>query len=189
MARAYDNRQRAARAAETRERVAAVAEALLTSGPVADLTLPRIADGAGVTVQTVLRHFGSRDGCLQAVAARVRERIEAQRGGEGPEDPATAVARLVDHYEREGRLVLHLLGQAPTGDPFAAAAAAEGRAFHRAWCARCFEVSEDDRTRLDALVAATDLSVWKLLRLDLGRSPEETRAVVTRLVHAVLEAP
>ena len=38
------------------------------------------------------------------------------------------------------------------------------------------------------LVCATDLYVWKLLRLDLGRSPESTRATMLGLVHLILEA-
>jgi hypothetical protein len=38
-------------------------------------------------------------------------------------------------------------------------------------------------------VAATDLYVWKLLRLDLGRSVASTEAVIARLVRATLEAP
>lgn len=188
MARSYDNTQRAARAADTRDRIVDATEALLASGPFAEVTLQRVASEAGVTVQTVLRHLGSREGCLQAVAARVQARIERQRGGVGPEAPAVAVARLVDHYEQEGRLVLRLLAEEAAGDPFSQAAAAAGRAYHRAWCARCFGASEADATRLDALVAATDLSTWKLLRLDLGRSREQTEAVITRLVRS-LEAP
>jgi hypothetical protein len=42
---------------------------------------------------------------------------------------------------------------------------------------------------IDALVVATDLSTWKLLRLDLGRSAEDTSAVLRTLVAAILEHP
>ena len=191
MARSYDNRRRAAAAADTTARIAAATEALLSQGAVADATLQAIADGAGVTVQTVLRHMGSRDGCFAAVRERVTVRIEAQRGQSAPGDVDGALAGLLLHYEAEGRLVLHLLGQ-EAADGFASAAVAEGRAGPRAWVERCFGpllpvAARDERT--DALVAATDLLVWKLLRLDLGRTADETSRVIHRTVRALLEQP
>ena len=84
MPRAYDNTKRARAAGRTTERIVAATEALLAGGPIGDVTLQAIAAGAGVTVQTVLRHMGSRDGCVRAVAERVRARVDAQRGGTLP---------------------------------------------------------------------------------------------------------
>jgi hypothetical protein len=46
-----------------------------------------------------------------------------------------------------------------------------------------------DHVGVDALIVATDLSVWRLLRHDLGRSREETAAVITRTVHAIVGRP
>ena len=190
MTRAYDMTRRAGRAARTAEEIAAAAEALLAAVPVGEVTLQAIAGGAGVTVQTVLRHMGSRDGCLAAVRARVAARVEAQRGQSEPGDVAAALAGLVAHYEAEGRLVLNLLAQEGGGDPLAQEAVAVGRAWHRAWVERCFGplLADPAPEVVDALVAATDLYVWKLLRLDLGRPAEAAAAVVTRLVRAVLES-
>lgn len=184
MTRAYDMTRRARRAAETGERIAEVTERLLAERPVEAVTLQGIAEGAGVSVQTVLRHMGSRDGCFEAAKERVRARIEARRGTP-PGDLDRAIGELLVHYESEGRLVLNLLAQ-ESSHPLAREASMEGRAYHRAWVARCF--GELDEVTLDALVSATDLYVWKLLRLDLGRSPEATAAVVIRLVRAVLES-
>jgi hypothetical protein len=39
---------------------------------------------------------------------------------------------------------------------------------------------------LDALVAATDVYIWKLARRDMGRTREETGIILRRLVDAVL---
>ena len=190
MARTYDMTRRARAAAETTERIVTTSEALLASVPVADITLADIAEGAGVTPQTVLRHMGSRDGCFVAVLERVGARIDAQRGRTEPGDVAAAIASLVAHYEAEGRLVLNLLSQEAGRDPVPRQAAEAGRAYHRAWVRRCFGplVAEPDPELVDALVAATDLYVWKLLRLDLGRSAAATEAVMVRLVRATLEA-
>lgn len=191
MPRTYDNTKRALEAARTTERIVAATEALLADGPIGDVTLQAIAAGAGVTVQTVLRHLGSRDGCFAAVGQRVGARIEAQRGGTRPGDVDGAIAALIAHYEAEGRLVLNLLAQEGGGEAVAREAAEAGRAYHRTWVERCFGPwpQEPDPGLVDALVAATDLYVWKLLRLDLGRSRAATEAVVARLVRSLLEAP
>lgn len=190
MARPYDNRRRALAAAETTQRIVAIAEGMLREAPVPALTLDAVALRAGVTVQTLLRHVGSRAGLFEAVADQVRTRIAAQRPPPVPGDVEGALVGLVAHYEAEGTLVLALLAQEEV-DAFAAAAAAEGRRFHRAWVEAVFApwLGGGDPVRTDALVAATDLSCWKLLRRDFGRDPEHTTAVLRRLVHAVLEAP
>ncbi len=190
MTRSYDMTNRARAAAETTERIVDAAERVLTRGPLADATLQAIADGAGVTVQTVLRHMGSRDGCFEAVGRRVAARVESQRGAVPVGDVDAAVAALVAHYEDDGRLVLNLLGQEAGQEAFAREAAERGRVYHRAWVERCFGplLREPDPEVVDALVAATDLYAWKLLRLDLGRSAAATEAVLARLVRSVLEA-
>lgn len=190
MTRTYDMTNRAKQAAETTERIMDAAERLLATRPVGEATLRAIADGAGVTVQTVLRHMGSRDGCFEAVGRRLQERVERQRGHSVPGNAEAAIDDLLEHYEVDGRLVLNLLGQEGGGDPIAVRAAEEGRTYHRVWVERCFgpALARDDEEAIDALVAATDIYVWKLLRLDLGRSAAESRSVIARLVRAVLEA-
>lgn len=191
MTRAYDMTKRSRRARKTAERIVDATERLLADGPIGDLTLQAIADGAGVTVQTVLRHMGSRDGCFQAVGERLQERVAAQRGDSEPGDVDAAIHGLMDHYEAEGRLVLNLLAQEGHGDPLVVEAVRKGRDHHRAWALRCFgpHLTDPPEEAIDALVAATDLYVWKLLRLDLGRSREATEVVLARLVRGALEAP
>ncbi|MDZ7801795.1 MAG: TetR/AcrR family transcriptional regulator [Trueperaceae bacterium] len=191
MPRVYDMTHRARRTERTAERIAASAEALLAAHPIGEVTLQAIADGAGVSVQTVLRHMGSRDGCIDAVGHRVAARVEAQRSRSAPGDVDAAIGDLLEHYEAEGRLVLNLLAQERSGEALAQRAAQQGREVHRAWVQRTFAPRLPDRERgtIDALVAATDLYLWKLLRLDLGRSPAQARSVMTRLVRGVLEAP
>jgi len=189
MTRTYDMTRRARLAAETTDRIIETTEGLLATGPAGEVTLQAIADGAGVSVQTVLRHFGSRDGCIQAVRERVLARIDAQRGGTPPGDIDAALDGLMEHYEAEGRLVLNLLAQEGV-DPTVHEAVARGRDYHRAWVERCFGplLTLPDRQVVDALVAVTDIYVWKLLRLDLGRSKKDTLDVTRRLIHSILEA-
>jgi AcrR family transcriptional regulator len=188
MPRTYDNTRRSRLAAETTERIAETTEALLASGAFGDVTLQAIAASAGVSVQTVLRHHGSRDGCIEAAAERMLARIEDQRGRTPPGDVGAALHALLNHYEAEGRLVLNLLAQ-EDADPKARGAVERGRAYHRDWVERVLGPASSslDRETIDALVAATDLYVWKLLRLDLERSREDTLAVLHRIVLSILE--
>lgn len=189
MPRTYDMTNRSRSAADTEHRILDATEALLRTAPVDSVTLQAIAETAGVAVQTVLRHTGSREGCLELVGQRVADRVRVQRESSPPGDVRGALIALMDHYEREGLLILSLLAQEPRGG-FAAEAAARGRDYHRAWveASLAIHVVRPSQSTVDALVAATDLYVWKLLRQDLHRSPEATLEAVARLVDAVLEA-
>ena len=187
VARSYDMTNRSLASAQTRDRIVSTTERLIGQRPIGDVTLQAIAEGAGVSVQTVLRHFGSRDGCLAALAERVRGRVAEQRGELPTGDVPTAITALVAHYEAEGPLILRLLGQ-ETGDAWAAAFVGYGRDYHRDWVRRFLSCDPgDDGTTIDALVAATDLSVWRLLRLDLGRTPAQVGAAMLLLVNGVRE--
>ena len=187
MTRSYDMTQRNRLAAATADRILDATEARLSSGPLAELTLSAVADDAGVSVQTVLRHFGSRDGLMEETAKRVGERIERHRGRASPHDPDAALDLLLEHYEAEGPLILNLLAH-ETVEPVALHAVEEGRRFHRAWVDRVFGPTVNDEA-LDALVAATDLYTWKLLRLDLKRTPAQVRRAMGALVEGVRSEP
>lgn len=192
MTRPYDMTLRSRRAARTGDRILDATRRLLERSPLPNVTLQAIADEAGVAVRTVLRHFGSRDGCLDATAERIARDVRTRREAAPPGDVSAAVRDLIDHYEHEGALILRLLAQEPGSDAHAARAAEAGRTYHRGWVHRCFgpylpPAAADREPLVDALVAATDLYVWKLLRLDLGRTREATIATVERTVRALLE--
>ena len=55
----------------------------------ADISLADVADEAGVSVQTVLRHFGSREGLIDAAIERATADVEAERRSD-PGDVAGA---------------------------------------------------------------------------------------------------
>ena len=189
MPRKYDMTQRTNRAQKTKERIVKSTEVLLANSLLAEVTLPAIAKGAGVTVQTVMRQMGSRDGCLAAVAKLVYERIDSQRGDTKPGNLESAISTLMDHYEAESALILNLLEQANKGETFAKTAADRGQIYHRKWVEHCFGplLKEAQRENIDALVAATDIYIYKLLRLEMGRSIKATKAVINCLVRGVLE--
>jgi AcrR family transcriptional regulator len=65
-------RARADAAAATADRIIAAARVRLRREPYDELTLEVVAADAGVTVRTVLRRFGSKDGLARAVVAAVQ---------------------------------------------------------------------------------------------------------------------
>lgn len=188
--RAYTQRLRAERAADNERRVLDAAEELFGTQPFDRVSLAAIAARAGVSVPTVQRRFGSKEGVFEAAGVRVRERVVAQRAPSDDGDIAAAVERLLDHYEAEGDVTWHLLRQQEDLPPIGRMLT-RARALHRAWVETAFSgaigrrTGEARRRRIDGFVAATDLFVWKLLRRDLGRSKSQTREVMLDMALAV----
>jgi AcrR family transcriptional regulator len=185
--RPYTMRARATAVAETRDRIVAAALALAEATRSADLTLDAVAARAEVGVRTVLRHFGSRDGLLEAVFAAGRVEVEEERlAPEGDVD--TALTALVAHYERRGDLVMHLLAQEGTEPPIDGLLSG-GRELHRRWVRGVFNpwlVGPGAEGVVDLLVVVTDVYAWKLLRRDRALSAADTTNRLRRLVDAVL---
>jgi len=191
MSRTYDMSTRSRKAAQTTETVIAATEQLLTEKPLEEVSLNAIAGESGVTVQTVLRHMESREGCIVAVAERVSSRVQKQRGSSETGNITDAIEKLIEHYEQEGKLVLNLLAQEHSGESFASNFTSGGRSYHRQWVERCFapHITKNYSELIDTLVVATDIYTWKLLRLDLGRPLDTTKTIITNMVKKILEIP
>ena len=179
---------RAAAAARTRAGIVEASIALYYDGAGARSTLEQIAGRAGVTVQTVLRHFGSRAALGEIAREEALRRVREERRTP-PGDPDRAVEAVFDHYELRGRSVLSLLAQETlTGEPDLSG----GRREHRRWVAEVFEpqlagYAPDRRQELiEELVVTTDVYTWKLLRVDgrLNRPRAEGR--VREMIAALL---
>lgn len=186
--RPYVMTARAEATAQTRERILRAFLRRCERVLLVDVSLVDVATDAEVSVQTVLRQFGSREGLIDAgVELALREIVEERQVPSG--DVPGAMSVLIDHYEarRHGDL---LLGQEPN-DPRAARIAANGRAMHRTCVEDVFVLLDDatgsDREEMiDMLVIATDAYAWKILRRDLGLSRDVVERRMRRLVGAVV---
>jgi AcrR family transcriptional regulator len=152
------------------------------------LTLPTVAERADVTVKTVLRHFGSRDGLIEAAWSQAYDEVMAERIPP-PGDLEGAMKVLIAHYEARGEVVLAMLTE--ENDPRAARMNSAGRLGHRHWVEEVFAdrlpAGTGERTRLiDVLVVATDVYAWKLLRLDRGLSVDDVRDRMLLMTEALL---
>src|SRR3974390_2456291 len=73
-----------------------------------EITLDRVAEDAGVTVQTVVRRFGGKEGLLSGAVQTLADRIHTQRATP-PGDIDRLVDNLVGDYEQTGDAVIRLL--------------------------------------------------------------------------------
>ena len=180
---------RATAAAATGERILEAAAEVFYEK--ADLPLDDVARRAGVTVQTVIRRFGGREGLFAAGLERESRRVADQRDTAPVGDVAAAVRVLLDHYEEYGDKVLTLLA-IENRSPAAAEVVRQGRLLHRGWCERTFApalagLDEASRARrLAQLVALADVYTWKLLRRDAGLSRDDVELALCELLDPLM---
>jgi AcrR family transcriptional regulator len=185
---------RAAGAAATGERILDAAVAAFWERPADQVSLDNVARQAGVSVQTVIRRFGGRDGLVAAAIERESQRIQAERDPAAVDDATGAVRQLVTHYEAMGDRVLAMLAE-EVRNPTLRDVAGSGRRFHRAWCEAVFAAtlaglaSPARERRLAQLVAVCDVYTWKLLRRDAGLGRQETELALLELLEPLLLEP
>jgi len=181
---------RAAHVEETRIRILEAAYQLLLEQHYDEVSLERVAERAGLTKQTVLRQFGSKDQLAYAVVDWQRPTEEAARLVQ-PGDVRGAVNTLVERYERMGDANVRVL-QLENRVPAIRYLLQQGRESHSAWVARVFAPflprrrGRAHRRRAMAFYAATEVMLWKLLRRDFGLSRKETGAVLLALVSGLV---
>ena len=187
--RPYTSALRAERAAATRQRIVDSAQALFVDRS-AEFTLDRVAVDSGVSVQTVLRSFGSKEALILAAIGTFRQSAEPRYVGPAG-SIAAVVERLFDDYEEIGDRVIRMLAEEFRIPGFAEIATI-GRAKHREWVIQAFReqlARYRGRKRtvvLTALLAATDVYVWKLLRRDLDLDRKTSQSILEHLIRGAL---
>jgi AcrR family transcriptional regulator len=189
-ARTYRQRARAAATAETRSAILDAVDAIFLPNPGAVLSLDQVAKRARTTVQTVLRHFGSKAKLLEEAASRGLARIKTGRDEVPVGDLAAIVDYLARHYEETAPRVLRMLA-VEYEMPEVARIVQRGRDLHRAWVERVLgpliagSEGAARRRQLAALIVATDLLTWKLLRIEQGLSRRDYQRLVLDLLEAL----
>jgi len=185
--RAYTMGARAQSVQETRARIQEALFLLGCQRLFVEISLDDVAREAGVSVQTVLRQFGSRAALIEAnveyAVARIAEEREAPVG-----DVDAALRVICDHYELRGDIALLMLAQ-EHADPQLGKLTENGREMHRQWVRDVFgPLTDADDAMVDLLVVATDVYTWKLLRRDRRLSRAHTEQRMKTLVTALLAA-
>jgi AcrR family transcriptional regulator len=190
--RKYEQTNRSEGVATTRERIVAAAAALLMEQPYEDVTLNAIAKASGVSHQTVLNHFESKEGVARAAAESFTADTVEARSKATPGDTTSVVRVLVDEYERMGDANARW---AATSERLGSLGELldDARSAHQEWLVRMLGDSlpttrAERRLGVNALHAATDVYTWKLLRRDLKLTRAETVRTMVVLVDGALSA-
>jgi AcrR family transcriptional regulator len=187
--RTYRMAARAEAAAQTRVRLLSAAWQHFASRPYEEVLLQEIATDAGVSTQTLHTAFGSKEQLFTAAYLWWGEPVIAGRDAAPVGRVPEAIANLFDTYEAHGAAVLRMLSQEER-IPAVRQMTDAGRAYHRAWAAKTFASllrglrGAARERRLSAIVVATDLLVWKLLRRDMGLERAEAERIVGEMVVA-----
>jgi len=188
--RSYSQTARAQAAEETGKRIVDAFVARLMSQWFDEITLDSVAADAGVTVQTVIRRFGGKEGLLAEAVVVIGQQVNAERGTPSG-DIAAVVDRLYADYEKTGDAIIRLLSL-EARQPAIERLTEFGRGEHRQWVCNCFAESLAKVTPaqrqgvVDALVIATDVYSWKLLRRDMGRSLSAAKAITRSMVQSTI---
>lgn len=188
--RSYQQKARAIMAEATSQRILEAFLKRVETQWFEEITLDVLAADAGVTVQTVVRKYGGKDGLIEAACQHLEKQVHIRRSTESGDIDRVTQA-LADDYEASGRLILHLLNQEDR-HPALKPALNRGRRGHREWLASVFTPMLDPlpparRTAtLDALVVATDVYTWKLVRVDMERPVTAFKSIVKQMLLAAL---
>lgn len=191
--RTYRQQARAEGVERTRERILRAAKQRFFTLPYDDVRLADVAADAGVTQQTLLNHFSSKEGLILSLVEFVGADVAELRGPVRPGDVDGAARALMREYEAIGDATIRLLVVAER-IPVLMEGIEKARGVHVAWLEEVFgeQLPADPRVRrrtVAALYAVTDVGTWKLLRRDLRHSRMETTAVLKSLLRAALATP
>ena len=189
--RPYTKHARAVGEERTRAALLDAAERLFFERGWEATSLEAVASEAGVTKQTLLRHFGSKTGLLERGFARGFEDVRRQRWDVPGDDVERAVDNLLDHYDAVGERALKIDAMASVD------AVAEwvqrSRELHYEWVAHAFGAflrplrGRDLERRRAGLIAVCDVHTWHLLRQQLGLGRAEVRATLVLAIRGLLE--
>jgi AcrR family transcriptional regulator len=186
--RRYVMSARAESAAATKERILASARQLLVTRSFEEMTVDMIAAGADATARTVLRVFGSKE---ELFAQALHSLGELGQAPITPGDLEALVSGLYGFYEKVGDTVIRWLADEPR-IPAMHEHLNIGRRHLRAWVAEAFAPSLERlkggaRQELhDALIVASDVYAWKLLRRDFGLSRRAAQATTLRVIRGLV---
>jgi AcrR family transcriptional regulator len=190
--RSYRMRARAEGVQATRARILEAAHAAFMAEWYDEVRLGDIAAAAGVSQQTLINHFGTKQQLFTAMLVeRFGPETVARRFAVEPGDVAGAIEALVAEYDRAGDAGPRF---SVMGDrlPELREAYELGRASHREWNEHVFGPflqglpARERERRLRVLISITDVLMWKLLRRDQGLSRPATIAATRQLAEAVI---
>jgi AcrR family transcriptional regulator len=189
--RPYNKSARAESQQRTQDALLDAADEQFYAGHWQQTSLEALAARAGVTKQTLLRHFGSKEGLLLKALMRSYSQVHDQRWSTPHNDVEGAVDNLLDHYEAWGARSLRIGAWLHEGHPLLARLSQAARQVHYEWVEHVFGTwladldAEARERRRAALIALCDVHTWWLLVNDLGLKRAEIRATLIDMIEGV----
>lgn len=186
----YTQVARAEAEARTREALLDAAEETFFEADWNRSSLVSIADRAGVTKQTLLRHFESKDGLFRAAYERGVSRVEEQRLAAPQGDVPGAVSNLLDHYYEFGDRA-RKLGSVDEAT-LSLDVATRARELHYNWIDHSFgeaigRVDKRHREQIRrSLIVICDVQSWAILAHDLNLPRAEVQKTLEHAIDQLL---
>jgi AcrR family transcriptional regulator len=190
--RPYKKKARALAQERTREALLDAADEEFFNHQWQKTSLQTLAAKAGVTKQTLLRNFESKDGLLLHALLRGYSKVRDQRWSAPTGDIAGTVENLIDHYEEWGERSLRIGAWQQSGPALLAKLSQAARQVHYDWVEYAFAPwlapldGEARVRRRAALIALCDVHTWWLLSHDLGLERAEVQATLTDTIERLL---
>jgi AcrR family transcriptional regulator len=158
----------------------------------AKASLETLSSAAGVTKQTLLRNFGSKEGLLMQAVMRGAKQVREQRWSTPTDDLAGVVENLLEHYESWGERSIRI-GAWQVNRPQALAILSRAaRQIHYEWVEHAFAkwleplAGERRESLRAALIAICDVQTWWILSHDLGLPYAQMHATLTNMLERLL---
>ncbi|NBE84063.1 TetR/AcrR family transcriptional regulator [Micromonospora rubida] len=188
---------RTARAERTRAAIVEAHLALISEGDLRP-TGERIAERAGISLRTLWTNFKDMETLFEASG---EELLRQQDAAYRPISPALPLAKRVDAFCRQRARLLQLIAPSARAAQMREPVSEQlhrNRLKHIArvrdeveqlFAGELAQVGSGRKQLVDALVAASMWPTWSMLRDGLGLGVDQARAVMTRMVAALLADP
>ena len=177
---------------QTRLLIMEAADRLFSERWFDEVSLSDVAKEAGVSQQTVINHFGTKDGLyIQGMVELIGPEITKLRDQVRPGDLDSITRIVCTHYEDYGFGTVRMVAQAGRSDGLDEAIRF-GNLAHRDWVAKAFTpqletMAADQReTTVRLLATVLDAATWYRLRRLEGRTVTQVRADLRHLLEAIL---
>jgi AcrR family transcriptional regulator len=190
--RRYKQVARAQAREHTRDALLNAADEEFYRGSWPNASLEALAKRAGVTKQTLLRHYGSKEGLLLHMLVRSATQVHDQRWSAPRGDISGVVDNLLDHYEVWGERSLRIGAWLNGGSSLLSMFSRAAREVHYNWVAHAFGPSLESlegqarARRRAALIAICDVQTWWLFSHDLKLERSEIHAILTDMIDRTL---
>lgn len=188
MARQYTQTTRHETTRARRRQMIEAVLALIERGSISEVTLQGVADEAGVSLKTIVRHFGSKEELLRQAMLEARGLEEEQRPL--PVGDLDGVCRVLGKRYDEMAEFVYRMGDLELSYDWLSDWVQMARRSHLDWLAAAFEAwlppeGPEREDRLMCLFGATEIRSWWTLRERFGYDPARARAVMRRQLEAL----